>query len=103
AMTEGIPSTRGVVPEKTVMDNNQGLEGGRSSESFEHRESVTPQQGIDFDKFKVRQIYPTSKKNAFEWFLFEDNPRADVNLKNVPDLLREGNGSWSTKDKDVKI
>ena len=102
AMTEGIPSTKGVVPEKTVMDNNQGLEGGRSSESYENLQS-TPTQDRDFDKFNVRQIYPTSKKNAFEWFMFEDNPRADNSLTRVPDLLREGNGSWSTKDKNVRI
>lgn len=105
AITESIPATRGVAPESTVIDTQKddaGLEGGRGGESKEESPETIARENIEFDKFGVRKIYPSAAPTTerggggIDWYLFAENPRADVRVKNLPDrLTKEDDGSWS--------
>jgi hypothetical protein len=121
AQQEGIPSTKGVVPDTIRLDddilNNDGFATRffprvgttNQGEALNMRtdDSVTdtppPEQGLaaqDMDKFGVRKIYPNSKDKASkEWYVFMDNPRADSRLKGLPDrLYKQADGSWQIQD-----
>lgn len=135
ATTESIPSVRGVQPQgSTVVDtqNEGGLSGRTTTTTDSTQESpgsVTARQDMEFDKFGVRKIYPTKRKekktlkrqrdeqradeeerkassggyyyHPNEWYIFAENPRADANFKNLPDrLIKQDDGSWTTADED---
>src|SRR5215216_1650505 len=103
AKTESIPAVRGVgLPQTSVIDtqkNDAGLEGGKGSESKEESPQSITRENIEFDKFGVRKIYPSASSRqggGIDWYLFNENPRADLNFKNLPDrLTKEDDGSWS--------
>ncbi|HEY7226816.1 MAG TPA: hypothetical protein VH481_01680 [Nitrososphaeraceae archaeon] len=53
------------------------------------------QNHIRYDKFGIREIYPT-KENGREWYVNMENPKDDQNLSITfnPNLTRQVDGSW---------
>ena len=110
AQQEGISISKGGgVPQNTMIDTSAGLEGrevsAKASNSQDENPEIISRSAMDLDKFGVRMIYPNAKgTKTNEWYLFEDNPRADTNFKNLPDrLTREPDGSWSSDDNQVRL
>lgn len=54
-----------------------------------------PTPGID--KFGVKMIYPTDTRNdkSAPWFVNMEDPRSTVRFKNLPELTKESDGSFS--------
>jgi hypothetical protein len=117
AQQEGIPSTKGVVPETMKIDTGDDGFFSRflsvvgtttaTSESSEENVGTNPiaPEDVDFDKFGVRKIYPSAEgKQAKEWTIFMDNPRADSKFKiSSKTLEKQADGSWQPKDKEVVL
>jgi hypothetical protein len=108
AQQEGIPSTKGVVPDtmKPIVTTQGEAIATRNDESG--IVVSTPEQGLpaeDMDKFGIRKVYPNAKDKASqEWYIFMDNPRTDSRLKGLPDRLeKQADGSWQSTDNDVEL
>ena len=56
---------------------------------------VANQDQESFDKFGIREIYPT-KENGREWYMNMENPKDDENFSITfnPNLTRQADGSW---------
>lgn len=107
ARGESIPFVRGVTPQTEVVDAEKrdvNLPPRIGTDSPDSPNTITTATNTELDKFGIRKLYPSVMGEGFnEWFLFEENPRADVNFKNLPDnITREADGSWVPIEKKKK-
>lgn len=54
------------------------------------------------DKFGIKKIYPDAA-TPNEWYVNMDNPAASLNFKNLPPITKQPDGSFQTKDPQVRM